>query len=211
MKSWFRLMTDELQWLVGPGQGGVQQALPGWSSQPVALVQQGTAAHVCPWTTLVLKCSVMYFRWAVRQAQTNLPNPAPMVLLVLLILGPQLPPRRRKTWWLLSLDEVLWQPHWNPSTTQLRGTWVLPITLGNWKAGVIESWSKSRKQPKLAEPHRTTERVEFKHWDKVWARFLSKAVLFFFSFMQLISKERPRQGKKTFSPPQTCLFLEEHL
>lgn len=26
-----------------------------------------------------------------------------------------------KTWGLLSLDEMLWQPHWDPSTAHLRG------------------------------------------------------------------------------------------
>lgn len=64
----------------------------------------------------------------------------------------------------------------------------------------MESWSKSRKQPKLAEPHRTTETVEFKHGDKIWARFLRKVVLLFFSFIQLISKERPGRGKKNLQP-----------
>lgn len=68
-----------------------EQALPSWSSQPAALVQGGTAACVCPWTTLLLKCSFMYFRWAVRQARTNPPNTTPMLLLVLPSLGPQVP------------------------------------------------------------------------------------------------------------------------
>lgn len=76
--------------------------------------------------------------------------------------------------------------------------------LGTGKQELWESRSENRNHPKLAEPHQTIEKVEFKHRASVWAGFFNKSALLFLRFAQLIGAERPRDGRDS-TPPSPSL------
>lgn len=115
-----QINTDELQWLAGPGQGGVR-AGSAQLEQPACGPSPGRHCSMCvsldyPSAQVQLYVLQMGSQASPNKSSQHHSRAAPCASQF----GPPGAPME-KTWGLLSLDEMLWQPHWDPSTAHLRG------------------------------------------------------------------------------------------